>query len=280
MRQITCVVENSVRPSTPFWGEHGLAFLIETDDGCVLFDTGRSEPVLTHNLACLERSPQEITALALSHAHNDHTGGLTAILSQNRTSSLPLYANPDIFRPRYSHLPSGEIKPLGLTLTEAELRQGFDLRLNAAPVEVLPGLWTTGEITNRSEPEGRSPHHKVTKGKKGWQPDPYRDDLSLVLETDAGLVLICGCCHAGLLNTLTHVGRHFKAPVTAIVGGTHLVSADMAQLQRIIEVLRSEYRTLDFYVNHCTGERAFLVLAKIFGDRLHSCPAGTMVSFD
>jgi 7,8-dihydropterin-6-yl-methyl-4-(beta-D-ribofuranosyl)aminobenzene 5'-phosphate synthase len=114
----------------------------------------------------------------------------------------------------------------------------------------------------------------------GWRPDPYADDLSLVLETEAGLVVICGCCHAGLLNTLAHVRRNFDRPITTVIGGTHLMSADTAYLQRVVTVLRNEYGRLDFYLNHCTGEQAFLALFKAFGHRVHSCPAGTRLTFD
>jgi metal-dependent hydrolase (beta-lactamase superfamily II) len=76
-----------------------------------------------------------------------------------------------------------------------------DLRLCAEPAEVLPGVWTTGEIHDRPEPEGGSPNLVVRQGEE-WQADRYRDDMSMVLETSDGLVLLRGCCHAGLLNTL------------------------------------------------------------------------------
>jgi 7,8-dihydropterin-6-yl-methyl-4-(beta-D-ribofuranosyl)aminobenzene 5'-phosphate synthase len=144
-------------------------------------------------------------------------------------------------------------------------------------MEILPGVWTTGEITDRAEPEGRSANHLV-RGAEGWEPDPYRDDMALVLETDEGLVVICGCCHAGLLNTLAHVRRTFGANITAVAGGTHLLHADEAHLRRVIEVLR-ELRVPRLYLNHCTGLRAYVTLAQAFGDEVAPCPAGTMLSF-
>jgi 7,8-dihydropterin-6-yl-methyl-4-(beta-D-ribofuranosyl)aminobenzene 5'-phosphate synthase len=215
-------------------------------------------------------------ALVLSHAHLDHTGGLPGVLSKK--PGLPLYASPDLFRPRFT-LREDIYKPIGLPLTQKELTQFADLHVSAAPVEVLPGLWTTGEINERSEPEGRSTRHFVPDG-DGWQPDPYRDDMSMVMETQDGLVVICGCCHAGLLNTLAHVQRTFQQSIHTIVGGTHLVNADEAYLQHVIEVLRDTYGQLRFYLNHCTGEQAYLALANAFGDRVNLCPAGTSLAFE
>jgi 7,8-dihydropterin-6-yl-methyl-4-(beta-D-ribofuranosyl)aminobenzene 5'-phosphate synthase len=276
MRKITCVVDNAVQPRSPFWGEHGLAFRIEVDQVCALFDTGSSETVLLHNLGLMGECPRGAKALILSHAHYDHTGGLAAVLSQKL--GLSLYASPDLFRPRYT-LQTGKYKSIGLPLTQDQLADLADLHLSEAPLEVLPGLWTTGEIHERPEPEGGSPQHFVPGG-DGWQPDPYRDDMSLVWETREGLVVICGCCHAGLLNTLAHVHRTFQRPIVAVLGGTHLMDADDAYLHHIVGELRDTYGSPRMYLNHCTGERAYVALVNAFVDRVSPCPAGTTLTFD
>jgi 7,8-dihydropterin-6-yl-methyl-4-(beta-D-ribofuranosyl)aminobenzene 5'-phosphate synthase len=253
-----------------------LAFRIQVDQACALFDTGHSESVLLHNLGLMGESPRGADALILSHAHYDHTGGLAAVLAQK--PGLPLYASPDLFRPRYT-LQAGEYKSIGLPLTQDQLTHLTDLRLSDAPVEVLPGLWTTGEIGERPEPEGRSSHLFVPEG-DGWRPDPYRDDMSLVLETREGLVVICGCCHAGLLNTLAHVRQVFQRPIVAVMGGTHLMDADETYLHHIVGELRDTYGSPRLYPNHCTGERAYVALVNAFGELVHLCPAGTRLTFD
>ena len=143
MKRITCVVDNSVQRGSSFWGEHGLAFRLEVGQSCALFDTGASGTVLLHNLGLLGGCPRDAAALILSHAHFDHTGGLSAVLSQK--PGLPLYASSDLFRPRFTRR-NGEYQPIGLPLTRTELEQLADLRLSATPVEILPGVWTTGEI--------------------------------------------------------------------------------------------------------------------------------------
>jgi 7,8-dihydropterin-6-yl-methyl-4-(beta-D-ribofuranosyl)aminobenzene 5'-phosphate synthase len=279
--KVTCAVDDAVCDHSSFWGEHGLAFLIETESGCVLFDTGQSGTVLLHNLDLLDVEPAAISALAISHAHYDHTGGLPALLDQGsvgdlRPTGIPLHAHPDLFRERFSRR-EGSLKSVGLPLGREALEQHLELRLSTEPTEILPGVWTTGEITDRAEPEGRSAHHLV-RSPEGWEPDPYHDDMALVLETERGLVVLCGCCHAGLLNTLAHVRRTFGPHITAVAGGTHLLHADEAHLRRVIEVLE-ELGVPRLYLNHCTGQRAYVTLAQAFGERVAPCPIGTRLNF-
>jgi 7,8-dihydropterin-6-yl-methyl-4-(beta-D-ribofuranosyl)aminobenzene 5'-phosphate synthase len=108
---VTCIVDDAVQRSSPFWGEHGLAFLIETEMGRVLFDTGQSGTVLLHNLELLDVDPATIDGLAISHAHYDHTGGLRALLERVRPG-ISLYANPDLFRDSAGCLDNGrDLRP-------------------------------------------------------------------------------------------------------------------------------------------------------------------------
>lgn len=276
MVKITCVTENAAQRGSLYWGEHGLSFFIETAHGNVLFDTGQTTSVLLHNLAALDKSLFAMDAVALSHAHNDHTGGLPVVLSHR--PGIPLYANPDIGRARFSRK-NDRSRYIGMPLTAEALAHAATLHLSAEPAEIVPGLWTTGEILERPEPEGRSLSHFVPQG-DGWLPDPYQDDMSLVAETNEGLVLICGCCHAGLLNTLAHVRRMFDGPIITVLGGTHLVSAEGPALDHMVATLQAAYAPLRLYPNHCSGERAYVALATAFGDQVQPCPAGTTLAFE
>jgi 7,8-dihydropterin-6-yl-methyl-4-(beta-D-ribofuranosyl)aminobenzene 5'-phosphate synthase len=276
--QITCVVDNAAQHSSQLWAEHGLAFLIETEAGRVLFDTGQSGVVLLHNLESLGIEPEMIDALAISHAHYDHTGGLPALLARTRPGLL-LYANSDLFRERFSKR-RGSPKPIGPPLTREALATKTALRLDAASQDILPSIRTTGEIVERLEPMGRSVRHLVREGSE-WVPDPYKDDMSLVIKVPSGLLLLCGCCHAGLLNTLAHVERVFGQPIVAIVGGTHLVASRDEDLQRVVGVLAGMESLRGVYLNHCSGETALHVLWRALGsDVVHACPAGTRIDLD
>ncbi len=274
--KIICVVDNAVNKDSNLHGEHGLAFWIQTEHGIVLLDTGQTAAVLSHNVKVLDLLPQDIDMLALSHAHYDHTGGLEAILSKN--TNLTLYAHSDIFRPRYS-LRNGEYRSIGLAVEQIDLSRRVKMKLSDTPTEIVPNLWTTGDIDDRPEPVGGSAHLFIRNG-TDWQPDPYRDDISLVLKTHQGLVVICGCCHAGILNTLFHVERKFKRPILAVLGGLHLLNAEDQYLEHVVQVFDERFPNVSFYLNHCTGENALKKLVNAFGSRVSACPAGTIVNFN
>jgi 7,8-dihydropterin-6-yl-methyl-4-(beta-D-ribofuranosyl)aminobenzene 5'-phosphate synthase len=155
------------------------------------------------------------------------------------------------------------------------LKHESEMHLSDTPQFIIEGVWTTGEILDRSEPEGRSAHHVVRSG-EDWIADPYRDDMSLVLETKAGLYLVCGCCHAGLLNTLAHVKHTFGKEPIGVMGGTHLVGASHEQIDHTVERLR-DMGSPALHLNHCTGQPAFVALSQAFGDRVAHCPADTVL---
>ena len=274
--KIICAVNDAVKEGTNLHSEHGLSFWIQKEHETVLLDTGQTPGVLSHNLKELKLSFQDIDMLALSHAHYDHTGGQESVLSNNTT--LTLFAHPDIFRPRYS-LRQGEYRSIGMAYEQFSLSQRIKLNLSDAPTEIVPNLWTTGEISERPEPVGGSPHLFIRDG-ADWQPDPYRDDISLVLKTNQGLVVICGCCHAGILNTLFHVERKFKGPILAVLGGLHLLYAEDQYLEHVVQIFEERFPDISFYLNHCTGEKAFKKLVNAFGSRVRACPAGTIVNFN
>lgn len=276
--RLICVVDDAVQRSSAFWGEHGLAFLVETQGKRLVFDTGQSGTVLLHNLELLEVDPATIDAVAISHGHYDHTGGLPDLL-KHLPAGIPLYANPDLFRGRFSRR-EGKTQSVGLSLTQAELADRMTLMLSVTPRETISGVWTTGEIFDRPEPEGSSDYHLMREGDH-LVSDAYRDDMALVLQSGDQLVLLCGCCHAGLLNTLAHVKRTFERPIAVIAGGLHLTGATEDDLRHLGDVLSAMPALQRIYPNHCTGEAAFVALTQILGPSVvRPCPAGTKVDLE
>jgi 7,8-dihydropterin-6-yl-methyl-4-(beta-D-ribofuranosyl)aminobenzene 5'-phosphate synthase len=281
--KITCLADNTALRGSRFWGEHGLSFLIETEAGRVLYDTGQSGTVLLHNMAVLDIDPATIEALAISHAHYDHTGGLPALL-EHTCPDLPLYAHPDLFGERFSKRQTPP-RSIGLPLAREDLEARTFLRLGAEPQEMWPGVWTSGAIADRPEQEGRSAHHLVRAPEAdapgGWAPDPYHDDMSLVIEASQGLILLCGCCHAGLLNTISHVERTFGRPIVVIAGGTHLLNATAEHLRHVGEVLVARESMQRIYLNHCSGQVGYVSLLLSLGPHtVRPCPAGTELDLE
>jgi 7,8-dihydropterin-6-yl-methyl-4-(beta-D-ribofuranosyl)aminobenzene 5'-phosphate synthase len=276
--RITCVVDNQAKHSSDLWGEHGLAALVEVEEGSVLLDTGKSGDVLLHNMALLGIDAAEIDALAISHNHADHTGGLAALAPRLR-KDVTLYAHPDLFRARFS-IAGRTPDQISADLSADKLRADVRLALCTEPQEVLPGVWTTGEITSRPHPEGRSEKHQI-RTEEGWKADPYRDDLSLVLQAAGGLFLLCGCCHAGLLNTIAHVEDRFGADVIGIAGGTHLLRASDERVEAVAKRLAERGVVRGVYPGHCSGNRTYAVLRNALGpEAVHPWMAGVRVTVD
>ncbi len=270
--RLTCLVDNCVMRGSSLWGAHGLSFLIEAEGGNILWDVGPAPTVLRHNLRALHLEQTPVAAIALSHAHNDHVGGLAAALEIY--PSAPIYANKGLLEPRYS-IRQGRPQAIGLESDPILPLARERLHLSAAPVEIVRGVRTSGVIGSRPFPLGASDHHRIKQGDTLIQ-DPYCDDMSLVLETDEGLVLLCGCCHAGLRNTLSTLRAQDQRPLLAIVGGTHLEAASDAEMEQLIQALQTEGAPR-LYLNHCTGERAIWKLHHALGECVAACPAGTVL---
>jgi 7,8-dihydropterin-6-yl-methyl-4-(beta-D-ribofuranosyl)aminobenzene 5'-phosphate synthase len=279
MFTLYCLVDDKSSDPVRFKAEHGLSIAIETHAGQILFDTGQSGDVLIHNAAQLGVDLAKTDALVFSHAHYDHTGGLEALLKISQPG-LPIYAHPDLFRERFA-IKNGKIQSIGIRMSEDDLAKVTSLKLSVEPFQILPGIWTTGEITTRTEFQGRSSQHHI-RGDVGWQPDPYLDDMSLVLEAKSGLIVVCGCCHAGLLNTLIHVRSKFNHEIAAIIGGAHLAQVNEECLEKVIAFLRlTSTREIPFlYLNHCTGDHALDILSKAFEKKVQSCPAGFVLMLE
>jgi 7,8-dihydropterin-6-yl-methyl-4-(beta-D-ribofuranosyl)aminobenzene 5'-phosphate synthase len=248
--KITCVVENTVGFGTSCWGEHGLAFFIETPVGTVLFDTGQSGQVFSHNLKALKKDVREVDTVLISHGHYDHTGGLSWLLDQK--PGLPVFADPGIFTDRYARH-DGEDVFVGMPVSEPLLRQKCSLNLSEDWLEVFPGFSFSGRIPRVTPFEQGSDRLFVKEASGTTLKDALLDDRCAVLDVGEGLVVILGCCHSGLINTLSEITARFSKPITAVIGGTHLHGASEAQMTGTIKLLKEKYHPQALYINHCTG---------------------------
>lgn len=269
--KVTCIVDNHVLHGA-LWGEHGFACLVESGGRRLLFDTGGGREVLQHNLAALKVDAGGLDGIALSHGHLDHTGGLLPLAPSLRR--VPLWAHPEAFGPK---LNSRTGEAIGIGDRRSDLEPYLDLRLSEEAAETLPGVWTTGEIRERPYFEGRGAGHSI-RGGDDCLPDPCHDDLSLVLQAPDGLVLLCGCAHAGLLNILEQVRGRYRAPLLAVVGGTHLGGLTEAQLGQVSDYLRAAGSPL-LYLSHCTGFRATAHMARAFPEHIRPFGAGAGIEW-
>lgn len=238
-------------------GEHGLSVLLEAPGGTVLLDTGLGL-ALDFNASALGVDFADLDAVALTHGHNDHTGGLKLVLEKAGKASMEVYAHPGVFTNRVKRNSSGALVSTGLPFKQAELESlGAHFVLNSEPVEVVPGIMLTGYIERGFEEIQTRAHFVSLDG--DLVPDPFVDDQATVVETEKGLCIVLGCAHAGVINTLNHVADITgEKEFYGLFGGTHLLQAGNEQLkQTLSEFQRRNIRLLCF--SHCTGigARAF-----------------------
>ncbi|WP_028585863.1 MBL fold metallo-hydrolase [Desulfogranum mediterraneum] len=272
----TVLCENSVTTALGLIGEHGWAVHVATDDHQILFDTGQGLGLL-HNSERLGVHLDQLDGIVISHGHYDHTSGLPDAL--RRTGPTDVFLHPDGFSSRY-WLKDEECREIGIHFRREYLES---LGARFLPIreltEIFPRIFLSGEIPRISTFEPPDPHMKCPAGEGRWVQDQLRDDQSLVVRSDQGLVVILGCAHAGLINILNHVSARFPGePIHALFGGTHLGFAGSDQFQATVEALEA-FEIPHIGASHCTGLDNSARLHHHFKERFFFAAAGTKLSY-
>jgi 7,8-dihydropterin-6-yl-methyl-4-(beta-D-ribofuranosyl)aminobenzene 5'-phosphate synthase len=271
---ITIVVDNEAGAGLE--GEHGLALWIDTGDRRLLFDTGRSELLLS-NAESLHIDLAEADAVILSHGHYDHSGGLAPLLRHGHTFAL--YCHPAAVHPRYA-VRNRQAKSLQMpraSMTALDRFPQEHLHWVQQPILLAPGIGLTGPILRTSAFEDTGGPFFLDQA--GHRPDPVDDDLALWIDSGSGLIVCVGCAHAGLINTLQQVlHQQPHRRLQAVIGGFHLLNADRRRMESTITALR-RLAPEHIIPCHCTGEEAVQHLRHTFGRRCRPGMVGMQLLF-
>ena len=271
---ITILVDNQAGPGLAT--EHGFSLWIETDSRHILFDTGQG-PALPVNARALGVDLRTADALVLSHGHYDHTGGIPHVL--HVAPNAHVYCHPGVVQPRYS-LRNGSPKPAHMP---SESRAALD-RLPEKHLHWTSVACMLSENIGLTGPIPRQTTFEDTGGAFYLDPethhvDPIEDDLALWIKTDDGLVICVGCCHAGIINTLTHIRRlSGVARIRAVIGGLHLLNADSRRLNHTLAAMKT-IAVETVIPCHCTGDRAIDKLEAAMGAKILRSGSGTAHHF-
>lgn len=263
-------------------GEHGFSLLVTIGKAGrrhrILFDTGVSPDGLIENMRLLQVAPDEIEVVVLSHGHFDHTTGLDGFVRAVGRVNLPVLIHPEFWRRRRLLLPGREPFELPSTSKTALEGAGFEIVEECQPSFLFDGsLLVTGEIDRTTGFERGFPLQEGW-GSSGWEPDPLvLDDQALVLSVrDRGLVVLTGCGHAGVVNTVRYAQRLTGIDsIHAIIGGFHLNGPLFEPMIPAVTAAFSDFGPDLIVPAHCTGWRATHALATRFPDIMVPSCVGT-----
>lgn len=276
------------RPGSVIHAEHGLSYHVETEvDGVsstLFFDYGMDLMGMTHNIEVLGIDVARVNAMALSHGHFDHWGGLTEFLRRygdRIPKGTPLYIGQETFARRFSIRPSDN-EPMDIgKLERAEIDKFgvVDIRELTEPKEIIPGGYATGPVEKVTDYEKGNPNLLVKRGDRLEQ-DLFEGELALFFVVkNRGLVILSGCAHIGIINIVKYaVQISGISKVHAIIGGFHLVNAQTNLIDRYIEDIKGF--SPDYIVpTHCTGFEAIVRFAREMPEQFILNTAGTSYTF-
>lgn len=274
---ISILAEDTIEFDTPFVGRFGLSVLLELRAGDsekhILFDTNSAAQPLLHNLKIMGKSLDRVSTVYLSHCHYDHTDGLPRVLEALQRP-VPVLAHPEIFRPCFEINPDG-IRHIGITgHSQSDFeRLGAVFTLTRDPLNLMTGVVSTGEIERLTPFEELEDLYTISNGEVVQ--DHERDDSAIILNLEHGLVILTGCCHAGIVNTMTHARRITGVEkVYAVMGGLHLIGASEEKIQKSVEALQA----VDWvFAGHCTGFDGLRRISAAIGDRLRPIHTGSEI---
>ena len=232
---------------------------------------------MVHNLSLLGIHPSSLDAIVLSHGHYDHVGGLMTVL-QHAAKPLPVYAHDDIFQTKLS---VGETRQyVGIPFAKAQLTElGAQWIFSKLPIEVLPGLWFSGQVPRQTDFELGDSRLLIDQSDGCCSADPIADDVSLFQASAQGLRVISGCSHSGIINTIRHgLAVTGQTHLHTWIGGTHLSPVSAEQQGKTIDALEALAPEL-IAANHCTGFAMMASLRERFGERFIPAFVGTVIEW-
>lgn len=262
--KITLLVDNNAPEELE--KEHGFSAWIEAGKSRILFDTGQSGALQT-NAEKLGIKLEDADTLVLSHGHYDHTGTLPQFLAVNKKARLYMADSLDI--DRWSCKPGTDPRSIGIPESSRQALEALPAeRIHElhTPLYLMPGVGITGPVPRGSLIEDTGGPFYLDNTSK--EDDLIEDDQSMWFETDDGIIILLGCCHAGLVNTVDYIRRiSGKHKIRGIIGGMHLVNADEKRLNYTFDALKTWEP--EFLVPcHCTGEEQTVSMLNTIGDKI------------
>jgi len=281
--RITTLSENSVA-DIYYVAEWGLSVHISIEGGLsILFDTGFRQ-ACTYNADVAGIRLSNVDIIVLSHGHSDHTGGLRSVLQQIKyekpdRSHVDILCHPAAIEPQYvKHTDHYFYRGCPHHIEEL-IRLGARFKTSSEPTWLTEDIVVSGEVPMKTNFESVAP---ICFSKRNGQyvSSSVDDDQALFFKTNRGLLVIAGCAHRGIINTIMHARALFGMDkVFMVIGGTHLLNTSCEQQEKTTEALKA-FGVKKIGVSHCTGMKPAGYLSEQLGpERFFFNNAGTRITF-
>jgi 7,8-dihydropterin-6-yl-methyl-4-(beta-D-ribofuranosyl)aminobenzene 5'-phosphate synthase len=260
--EIVLLMDNTVLPGREFEAEHGLSFYLEADGKKILFDSGHTDTFIKNALK-MNINLSKLDYVVLSHGHNDHSCGLSELLSyyseelKQRLSKPVLITHPATFDKKVDE----NMLDIGCSIPHQQLVDNFVIKHSNKPLNITEKLIFLGEIPRVNDFEAQKPYCKVCRNDI-CEDDYLFDDSALVYTSSDGLVIITGCSHSGICNIIDYAQKVCQETrIRLVIGGFHLMNPAKSVMGRTVDYLEQQ-QIKELYPCHCTDFESKKILIK------------------
>jgi 7,8-dihydropterin-6-yl-methyl-4-(beta-D-ribofuranosyl)aminobenzene 5'-phosphate synthase len=270
--KISCIVDNRAGLKSNLYAEHGFSLLVEEKDTHFMVDTGQTPTVLKHNMDLM--GIKAVDGVMMSHGHNDHTGGISAIKDSIgiNSSKTKFYMHPEILGHKYAVM---DDKQRYVGFPKNVDVETLNLEWVTENTRISDDMWIFNQVEDHSGFEPIPEYLKVMENGK-CSPDEFKDELNLVIKTENGLVVISGCAHKGIVNILASVTEYFHDDIYGVIGGSHLMDAPPERIRKTVESFKKLNPEI-IALGHCTGFNALCLFKREFGDKFTPLESGAEI---
>jgi 7,8-dihydropterin-6-yl-methyl-4-(beta-D-ribofuranosyl)aminobenzene 5'-phosphate synthase len=273
VQQLKITILSTMVADTLGKGEWGFSALVEADGRKILFDTGTDSTLAISNAKLFGIDLSDVKVLVLSHCHADHTGGWP-VLKNHFPGFDTTYTGEGFFLARYHK--NNSFWYSRSNDSARYVTEGGHVKVLSTFTQIYPGIYLTGPVPRKFDEKNYLIGPQIMSGGNLIQ-DDVPEDMSMIFSTSKGLVILSGCSHSGIINTLDYTQKNLAGNLYAAIGGFHLYAATDDRIKWTAGKLK-QAGIVNFIGAHCTGLNTVYEIRQLCGLKRENCVVGAVGS--